>query len=210
MTPMHWRRSKRRTGYENRIRNRPISGGRDLPYYGAEWLPALHSLSSAAGHRWTVHGCPLCLALPVGDLRVLGHRRCSSAGQPLRTVGSGSVGTGDCQHPYFPRLDGPERASDGRLRGCTVGRDLHRRATGLFRVVPVAVATAGLIAVLTAKERNQNMAQKLTVVVTGSTGKQGGTVARGLLDRGHKVRRRHARPQLKPSQVARECRGGAP
>ena len=32
------------------------------------------------------------------------------------------------------------------------------------------------------------MAQKLTVVVTGSTGKQGGAVARGLLDRGHKVR----------------------
>jgi uncharacterized protein YbjT (DUF2867 family) len=32
------------------------------------------------------------------------------------------------------------------------------------------------------------MAQELTVVVTGSTGKQGGTVARGLLERGHKVR----------------------
>ena len=32
------------------------------------------------------------------------------------------------------------------------------------------------------------MAQKLTVVVTGSTGKQGGAVARGLLERGHKVR----------------------
>ena len=32
------------------------------------------------------------------------------------------------------------------------------------------------------------MAQKLTVVVTGSTGKQGGAVARGLLARGHKVR----------------------
>jgi uncharacterized protein YbjT (DUF2867 family) len=29
------------------------------------------------------------------------------------------------------------------------------------------------------------MAQKLTVVVTGSTGKQGGAVARGLLERGH-------------------------
>jgi len=29
---------------------------------------------------------------------------------------------------------------------------------------------------------------KLTVVVTGSTGKQGGAVARGLLERGHKVR----------------------
>src|SRR5438128_6284739 len=175
---------KGETGYENRFRNRPISGGRDLSCDGAERLPELHSSSSAAGHCWTVHGCPLCLALPVGDLRVSGHRRCSSAGQPLRTVGSGSVGTGDCQHPYFPRLDGPERASVGPLRGSTVGRDLHRRATGLFRVVPVAPGAAGL----TAGERKQNMAQKLTVVVTGSTGKQGGSVARGLLERGHKVR----------------------
>jgi uncharacterized protein YbjT (DUF2867 family) len=41
---------------------------------------------------------------------------------------------------------------------------------------------------LTARERNQNMAPKLTVVVTGSTGKQGGAVARGLLARGHQVR----------------------
>jgi uncharacterized protein YbjT (DUF2867 family) len=32
------------------------------------------------------------------------------------------------------------------------------------------------------------MAQQLTVVVTGSSGKQGGAVARGLLERGHKVR----------------------
>jgi uncharacterized protein YbjT (DUF2867 family) len=32
------------------------------------------------------------------------------------------------------------------------------------------------------------MSQKLTVVVTGSTGKQGGAVARALLERGHKVR----------------------
>src|SRR6266446_10658606 len=38
------------------------------------------------------------------------------------------------------------------------------------------------------EEGNQNMAQKLTVVATGSTGKQGGAVARGLLERGHKVR----------------------
>ncbi len=32
------------------------------------------------------------------------------------------------------------------------------------------------------------MAKELTVVVTGSTGKQGGAVARGLLERGHQVR----------------------
>jgi uncharacterized protein YbjT (DUF2867 family) len=32
------------------------------------------------------------------------------------------------------------------------------------------------------------MTQELTVVVTGSTGKQGGAVMRGLLERGHKVR----------------------
>jgi uncharacterized protein YbjT (DUF2867 family) len=32
------------------------------------------------------------------------------------------------------------------------------------------------------------MSQELTVVIIGSTGKQGGAVARGLLKRGHKVR----------------------
>src|SRR6202158_3482123 len=181
---IQWRRSKGEPGYENCFRNRPLSGGRDLSCYGAERLPELHSPSPARRHCWTVHGRPLCLALPVGDLRLSGHRRCASAGQPLRTVGGGSAGPGNCQHSYFPRLDGPERASAGPLCGCTVGRDRHRRATGLFRVVPVAPGAAGL----TAGERKQNMAQKLTVVVTGSTGKQGGAVARGLLERGHKVR----------------------
>src|SRR5229473_3844651 len=163
--------SKGEPGYEKRFRNRPISGGRDLSCFRPERLPELHSLSPAGGHRRTVHGRPVRLALPVGDLRVSGHRSGTSAGQPLRTVGGGSAGAGDRQHSFFPRFDGPERASAGPLRGCTVGRDLHRCATGLFRVVPVAVATAGLIAVLTAKERKQNVTQKLTVVVTGSTGK---------------------------------------
>ena len=80
--------------------------------------------------------------------------------------------------------------------------DVRPAFSGLFQS---ALAAAGL----TAGERNKNMAQELTVVVTGSTGKQGGAVARGLLERGHKVPRRHARPELKPGEVARERRGDA-
>ena len=45
---------------------------------------------------------------------------------------------GDRQHSFFPRFDGPERAPAGPLRGCTVGGDLRRCATSLYRVVPVA------------------------------------------------------------------------
>src|SRR4029077_1900023 len=125
-------------GYENRFRNCPIFGGRDLSRYGAERLPELHSSSPAGGYCGTVPGRPLCLALPVGDLRVSGHRRCTSTGQPLRTVGGGRAGAGYRQHYFFPRFDGPERASAGSLRGCTVGGDFRRRATGVYRVVPVA------------------------------------------------------------------------
>jgi hypothetical protein len=76
---------------------------------------------------------------------ISGHRSGISAVQPLRTVGGGRAGAGDRQHSCFPRLDGPERASAGPLRGFTVGRDLRRRATGLCRVVPVALAATGLI-----------------------------------------------------------------
>jgi hypothetical protein len=46
-------------GYENRFRNRPISGGRDLPCFRPEWLPALHSTAPTGGHRGTVHGRPV-------------------------------------------------------------------------------------------------------------------------------------------------------
>jgi uncharacterized protein YbjT (DUF2867 family) len=38
------------------------------------------------------------------------------------------------------------------------------------------------------QRKESDMAQELTVVVTGATGKQGGAVALGLLERGHKVR----------------------
>jgi len=84
-------------------------------------------------------------ALPVGDLRVSGHCRRTFARQPVRAAGGGRAGAGDRQHSHFPRLDGPERASAGTLRGCTVGRDLRRRATGVCRVVPFALAGTGLI-----------------------------------------------------------------
>ena len=48
------------------------------------------------------------------------------------------------QHSYLRRVDGPRRASAGPFRGDPVGRNLHRRATGVFRVIPVALADAGL------------------------------------------------------------------
>src|ERR1700686_497856 len=102
-------------------------------------------LPPPGGHCGTVHGCPLCLALPVGDLRVSGHRSSTSAGQPLRAVGGGRAGAGDRQHSCFPRLDGPERASAGPLRGWTVGGDLRRRPASLWRVVPVALEGASLM-----------------------------------------------------------------
>ena len=41
---------------------------------------------------------------------------------------------------FFPRFDGSERAPAGPLRGFTVGDDLRRCATGLCRVVSVALA----------------------------------------------------------------------
>src|SRR6266705_2859702 len=65
--------------YENRFRNRPISGGRDLSGVRFERLPELHSTAAAGGHRWAIHGCPVCLTLSVGDLRFPGHRRRTSA-----------------------------------------------------------------------------------------------------------------------------------
>src|SRR5450755_3075376 len=45
------------------------------------------------------------------------------------------------------------------------------------------------------------MAQELTVVVTGSTGKQGGAVARSLLERGHKVRAVTRDPSSSPAKA---------
>jgi len=45
------------------------------------------------------------------------------------------------------------------------------------------------------------MTQKLTVVVTGSTGKQGGAVARGLLERGHQVRAVTRDPNSKQAKL---------
>ena len=131
-------------GYENHFHDRAISGGRDLPCFRPERLPELYSPSPAGGHCMTVHGRPVRLALPVGDLRVSGHRSGTSAGQPLRAVGGGRAGAGDRQHSCFSRLDGPERASAGPLRGCTVGGDLRRRPTSLCRVVPVALEGANL------------------------------------------------------------------
>jgi hypothetical protein len=130
-------------GYENRFRNRPLSGGRDLSCFRPERLPELHS-PSPAGFAGQFMGAPYAshYLWVIFAFQVIGSG--TSAGQPLRAVGGGCAGAGDCQHSYFPRLDGPGRPSAGPLRGRTVGRDLHRRATGLCRVVPVALAGTSL------------------------------------------------------------------
>jgi hypothetical protein len=54
---------------------------------------------------------------------------------------------------------------------------------------------------ITAGERNQNMPQALTVV-TVSTGKQGGGVARGLVERGRMLRAVTGDPNSSQAKVA--------
>src|SRR6266852_2639688 len=172
-------------GYENRFHNRPISGGRDLSCFRPERLPELHSPSPAGGHRGTVHGRPVRLALPLGDLRVSGHRSGTAAGQPLRAVGGGRAGAGDCQHSLSPRFDGPERAPAGPLGGGTVGGALRRCETSLCRVVPVARGSIKLKiegfderhreSHLTLVHKKENiMTKDRTILIVGATGNQGG------------------------------------
>src|SRR5260221_12891085 len=81
------RQIQRRTCYENRFRNRPISGGCDLPCFRPERISALHSVTTSEWCRGPVHGCPLCLAFPVGDLRVFCYPKCTSADNPSLTLG---------------------------------------------------------------------------------------------------------------------------
>src|SRR5204862_7658737 len=115
------------------------------------------------------------LTLSLFYLLFPGLRRLTFPGQPLRAVGSGRAGAGDRQHSCFPRIDGAERASASPLRGSTVGGDLRRRATGLCRVVPVALTGTGLI-----NSEVSAMTTNRTILITGVTGNQGGSVARAL------------------------------
>src|SRR5258708_11123369 len=138
------RQIQRRTCYENHFRNRPISGGCDLPCFRPERISALHSVTTSERCRGPVHGCPVRLAFPVVDLRVSGHPRCTSAGQPLRALGASCPCAGDRQHSLLPRFDGPEWASACHCRCSTVDLDLRRGAIGLCRVIPVALAGTGL------------------------------------------------------------------
>ena len=55
MTSMHWRQSKRRTNYENRFRNCPISSGCDLPSYGAERLGFSRTKTTPSCRSQRVH-----------------------------------------------------------------------------------------------------------------------------------------------------------
>jgi hypothetical protein len=52
----------------------------------------------------------------------------------------------------------------------------------------VSVSSLKIGAIIVASERRWVMSQKLAVVVTGGTGKQGGAMVKSLLERGHEVR----------------------
>src|SRR3984885_5322229 len=174
-------------GYENRFYNRAISGGRDLSCFRPERLSELHSPAPSGRHRGTVHGRLVRLPLPVGDLWVSGDRSSTSAGQPLCAVGGGRAGTGDRQHSCFPRFDGPERTFAGPLRNLFMGSDLRRRAAGLCRAVPVALAGTGLKNT-GARNEVSAMTTNRTILITGVTGNQGGAVAQALQGAGFHLR----------------------
>src|SRR5438445_10045033 len=73
-------KTQRRTCYEDRFRNRPISDGCDLPSFRPERISALHSATTSEWCRGTVHGSPVRLALPDVDLRASGDRGGASVG----------------------------------------------------------------------------------------------------------------------------------
>src|SRR5260370_31939741 len=94
-------------GYENRFHNCPISGGLDLSSFRPEWLPELHSATPSGRHCRTVHGRPVRLPLPVGDLRVPRRRSGTSARQPLRAAGAPPVPPPAPPPPSLPPLHDP-------------------------------------------------------------------------------------------------------
>src|SRR5579862_5273427 len=125
-----------RKPYENRICNRPLSGGRNLSCFRPERLPELHSSAAARRHRGTVHERAVRHTLSLGDFRISTCRWGASAGQPLRAVGGGHTSAGDREYSFVPCFDGPERTSVGPLRCCPVGGDLRRRSAGVRCIVP--------------------------------------------------------------------------
>src|SRR5579862_3499752 len=115
-----------RKPYENRVCNRPLSGGRNLSCFRPERLPELHSPAAAGRHRGTVHERAVHHTLSLGDLRISTRRRGASARQPLRAFGGGHTSAGDREYSFVPCFDGPERTSVGPLPCFPVGGVLLR------------------------------------------------------------------------------------
>ncbi len=194
-------RSKATLSHENRFVNCQVSCGHDLPCHGPERLPELYStaatLQASPDSSWALlyvsHYVWVIFAFQViGGLL--------PADQPLRAVGGGDIGAGDqSQHPHFPRLDGSQRlpvALFAAILWAAIFIEVRPAFSGLFQS---QLAAAGL----TAEERKNMSKDKLTVVVTGATGKQGSAVAQGAVSTRPQSTRRHARPEFKARKVPR-------
>src|SRR5262249_6750116 len=104
----------------------------------AQRVPSFYSHAAAHGGRRTVLRGTLRVAVLRGDF-CIADRACGSVTrESLRATGTDDLGTDHREHSLLSHSYGACMVAAGRHRDCAVGPRLHRRATGLFRVVPVA------------------------------------------------------------------------
>src|ERR1700676_2052531 len=103
--------------YESCIVDRALIAGADLCRFRFEWVSPLHSHAATDGTRRPVRRGALRFTLHGCHLRYSAYRRPAAFTEPLCTPRPCPARTGDREHLFFPRSDGPQRASSGDCRG---------------------------------------------------------------------------------------------